>query len=336
MPTNRVWRLNRRPDGEITDGVLSLADEGVPEPGVGQFLFRLNYLSLDPTNRAWMNPQPTYMPPVALGDPMRGIVCGTVLDSRHPDFTKGDVVSGLGVWADYQVGSPEALHPLDPGPMPLPDAFGIFTLVGPTAYIGLLDIGQPKPGETVVVSAAGGAVGSIVGQIAKIKGCRVVGLAGTDEKCHWIQDDLGFDAAINYRTEDVAARLAHHCPNGIDVYFDNCGGEILDAVLGLINLNARIPFCGFISGYNAKEPVPGPYNYPNILLKRARLQGFIVLDHVDRYPEAIDALGQWMAQGKIKYRLDIVDGFEHADATLRRLFTGDHKGKLMVRVSDPG
>ena len=336
MSTNRVWRLSRRPAGEITDGVLSLADEAIPEPGTGQFVFRLNYLSLDPTNRAWMNPQPTYMPPVALGDPMRGIVCGTVLDSSHPDFAKGDVVSGLGQWADYQVGTPETLNKLDPGPLPVADAFGIFAVVGPTAYIGLLDIGQPKPGETVVVSAAAGATGSIVGQIAKIKGCRVVGLAGTDEKCCWIRDELGFDAAINYRTENVAESLAQHCPDGIDIYFDNCGGEILDAALGLINLNARIPFCGFISGYNAEEPQAGPYNYPNILLKRARLQGFIVLDHVDRYPEAIEALGTWMAEGKIKYRLDIVDGLEHADTALRKLFTGDHKGKLMIRVSDPG
>lgn len=220
--------------------------------------------------------------------------------------------------------------------MPLADAFGIFSLVGPTSYFGLLDIGQPKLGETVVVSVAVGATGSIVWQIAKIKSCRVVGLAGTDEKCRWILDELGFDAAINYRTENVAESLGQHCPNGIDIYFDNCGGKILEAALGLINLNARIPFCGFISGYNAKEPMPGPYNYPNILLERARLQGFIVLDYMDRYPEAIDALGEWMAEGKIKYRLDIVDGLEHADATLRKLFTVEHKGKLMIRVSDPG
>ena len=335
MATNRVWRLIQRPDGEITDGVLNLVDETIPEPGDGQFSLRLNYLSLDPTNRVWMNPEESYMPPVTLGDAMRGIVCGTVIDSRHPDFVTGDVVSGLGEWADYQLGTPDALNKLDPGPVPLADAFGILAIVGPTAYFGLLDIGRPQAGETVVVSAAAGATGSIVGQIAKIKGCRAVGLAGTDEKCCWIRDELGFDAAINYRTETVAESLRRHCPDGIDVYFDNVGGEILDAVLGLINLNARIPFCGFISGYNAKEPIAGPYNYPNILLKRARVEGFIILDYMARYPEAIEALGKWIAEGKVKYRLDIVDGLENADAALRRLFTGENKGKLMVRVSAP-
>ncbi len=187
-----------------------------------------------------------------------------------------------------------------------------------------------------MVSGAAGATGSIVGQIAKIKGCRVVGIAGTEEKCRWLRDELGFDAAINYRTEKVADSLRRHCPDGIDIYFDNVGGEILDAALGLLNLNARIPFCGFISGYNAKEPIPGPYNYANILLKRARVQGFIILDYMARYPEALVALGKWIAEGKIKYRLDIVDGLENADVTLRKLFTGEHKGKLMIRVREPG
>ena len=335
MPTNRVWRLMKRPDGEITDGVLDLVDETIPKPDHGQFLFRLNYLSLDPTNRAWMNPQPTYLPAVALGDPMRGIVCGTVLDSQHPDFVAGDIVSGLGQWADYQIGRPDALNKLEPGQLPLADAFGIFAVVGPTAYFGLLDIGQPQPGETVVVSAAAGATGSIVGQIAKIKGCRAVGLAGTDEKCRWIRDTLGFDACINYRTENISQSLAQHCPDGIDIYFDNVGGKTLDAALGLLNLNARVPFCGFISRYNAKESLPGPYNYPYILMKRARVQGFIVLDYLDRYPEAISALAKWIAAGKIKYRLHIVNGLENADTTLRKLFTGEHNGKLMVCVSDP-
>ena len=215
MATNRVWRLIQRPEGEVTDGILNLEDETIPEHGDDQFVFRLNYLSLDPTNRGWMNPEETYMPPVTLGDPMRGVVCGTVVDSRHPDFASGDVVSGLGEWADYQRGTPEALNKFDPGLVPLADAFGILAVVGPTAYFGLLDIGQPQAGETVVVSAAAGATGSIVGQIAKIKGCRAVGLAGTDEKCRWIRDELGFDAAINYRTENVIESLRQHCPDGI-------------------------------------------------------------------------------------------------------------------------
>jgi len=333
--TNRVWRLRRRPVGDITDDVLSFDEEAIPEPGDGQFLFRLNYLSLDPTNRAWMNEGATYLPAIPIGDPMRGLVCGTVMASRHPEIAEGDLVSGIGQWAAYQLGDLASVSKLpDTGPIPVIDAFGV-SLVGPTAYFGLLDVGQPKAGETVVVSAAAGATGSIVAQNAKIHGCRAVGIAGTDEKCRWITDELGFDAAINYKTEEIVPSLARHCPDGIDIYFDNVGGQILDAALGLINLNARIVFCGCISAYNATEPVPGPYNYINILMKRARLQGFIVLDYMPRYPEALAALGRWMGEGKIKHRLEVVDGLEQAGATVRRLFTGDHKGKLMIRVADP-
>ena len=334
--TNHVWRLKRYAVGPITDQTLGFEEDVIPEPGEGQFLFRLNYLSLDPTNRGWMGERPTYMPPIPLGNPMRGVVCGTVVQSRHPEFSPGDVVSGIGQWADYQLGTPGPLGKFaNTGPVPLLDAFGIFAVVGPTAYFGLLEIGQPTEGETVVVSAAAGATGSIVGQIAKIKGCRVIGIAGTDEKCAWITDDLGFDAAINYKTENVSDSLGRHCPDGIDVYFDCVGGDILDAALLRINLKARIVFCGSISGYNARGPVPGPSNYRNILLKRARVEGFIVLDYMERYPEAISALSQWMVAGKIKYRLDVVDGLENAAVALGKLFTGAHAGKLLVRVADP-
>ncbi len=334
---NRVWRLRKRPVGDITDDVLSLEYESVPEPRDGEFLIRLNYLSLDPTNRIWMSDMPQYMPPVDLNAPMRGLVCGTVVKSRHPDYAEGDVVSGLGVWADYQIGTPETMSPMgDTGPIPVVDAFATFALVGPTAYFGLLDIGKPQAGETVVVSAAAGSVGSIVGQIAKIKGCRVVGLAGSDEKCAWIQHDLGFDAAINYRTEDVSKALAMACPDGIDVYFDNVGGEILDSCLQLMNLKGRIPTCGLIAQYNATEPVPGPYNYPMIVMQRLRVEGFIVLDFAERYPEAIAALGKWMAEGRIKVRTEIVDGLENALQTLKKLYTGANTGKLMIRVKDVG
>ena len=332
---NRVWRLRKRPVGDITDDVLSLGEEPIPEPRDGECLFRLNYLSLDPTNRIWMSDIPQYMPPVELDAPMRGIVCGTVVKSRHPNYAASQIVSGLGTWADYQIGTPGAVNPMgDTGPMSALDAFSTFAVVGPTAYFGLLDIGQPKSGETVVVSAAAGAVGSIVGQIAKIKGCRVVGLAGTKEKCSWIKDDLGFDAAINYRTDDVPKALAAACPDGIDVYFDNVGGAILDACLNLMNLNGRIPTCGLISQYNAAEPVPGPDNYPLILMRRLRVQGFIVLDFADRYPEAIAALSRWMAEGKIKVRTEIVDGLENALQTVKKLYTGANTGKLMIRVKE--
>lgn len=333
--TNRVWRLRNRPIGDITDDVLSLENEAIPEPGEGECLFRLNYLSLDPTNRIWMSDIEQYMPPVELDAPMRGIVCGTVIKSNTPAFKEGDIVSGIGTWADYQTGTPETIGLLgDTGDVPVIDAFGTLALVGPSAYFCLLDIGEPKAGETVVVSAAAGAVGSIVGQIAKIKGCHVVGLAGTDEKCQWIKDDLGFDEAINYKTEDVAEALARACPNGIDVYFDNVGGKILDACLKLMNLFGRIPTCGLISQYNTTEPVPGPYNYDLILMHRLKIQGFIILDYMDRYPEATEALVRWMDEGKLKARLDVSDGLETALQTVKKLYTGENTGKLMVRVKD--
>ncbi len=332
---NQVWRLRKRPVGTLTDDVLSFAEEAIPEPADGECLFRLNYLSLDPTNRIWMSDMDQYMPPVELGAPMRGVVCGTVVKTKNPAYKVGDVVSGLGTWADYQLGTPATVNPMGPtGPVPVIDAFGTFAVVGPTAYFGLLDLGQPKPGETVVVSAAAGAVGSIVGQIAKIKGCRAVGLAGSDEKCRWIVDELGFDAAINYRKEDVPAALMRACPKGIDVYFDNVGGAILDACLKRMNFKGRVPTCGLISSYNATEPVPGPYNYDMILMQRLTVQGFIVLDYANRYPEAIQALAGWMASGQLKVRQDVVDGLAQALNTLKKLYTGENTGKLMIRVKD--
>ncbi|WP_461480887.1 NADP-dependent oxidoreductase [Porticoccus sp.] len=333
--TNRVWRLRKRPVGDISDDVLSLENEAIPEPGEGECLFRLNYLSLDPTNRIWMSDIEQYMEPVAIGAPMRGVVCGTVLKSNTPAFVEGDIVSGIGSWADYQIGSPASVGLLsNTGDVPVIDAFGTLALVGPTAYFCLLDIGDPKPGETVVVSTAAGAVGSLVGQIAKIKGCHVVGLTGSDEKCRWITEELGYDVAINYKTEDLAEALARACPNGIDVYYDNVGGKILDECLKLMNLHGRIPTCGLISQYNATEPVPGPYNYGLILMHRLKIQGFIILDYMDRYPEATEALIGWMKEGKLKARLDVSEGLETALQAVKKLYTGDNMGKLMVRVKD--
>src|SRR5262249_55957694 len=210
--------------------------------------------------------------------------------------------------------------------------FGLFGFIGMTAYFGLLDIGKPQLGETLVVSAAAGAVGSLVGQIGKIKGCRVVGIAGADDKCEWIVSDLGFDAAINYKTENVAAKLHEHCPNGIDIDFENVGGEIMDAVLAQINLHARIVLCGLISGYNATEPVPGPYNFANILVKRARVEGFIVMDYMNRAEEAFRDLGSWLMSGRLKYRVDEVVGLEQAPTAINGLFTGSNIGKLVVKI----
>ena len=333
---NRVWRLRNRPVGDIDDHVLSFAAEPMPTPADGEFVFRMNYLSLDPTNRIWMSDMDQYMPPVALGEPMRGIVCGTVTESRHPRFQAGDRVSGLGVWADYQIGAAARMgrQAEIPG-LPLATAFGALIAVGPTAYFGLLDLGQPQPGETVVVSAAAGAVGSIVGQIAKIKSCRAIGIAGSAAKCRWLVDELGFDAAINYRSEDVGAALARHCPDGIDVYFDNVGGPILDACLKRMKLGGRIPTCGLIAQYNAAAPVPGPYNYAMILMQRLRVQGFIVSDYAARYPEAVAALSGWMASGELKVRIDLAVGLEHALTQLKRLYTGGNTGKLLLQVAAP-
>ena len=332
---NRVWRLRNRPTGNITDKTLSLENENIPEPKDGECLFRLNYLSLDPTNRIWMSDEVQYMPPVAIDDPMRGVVCGTVLKSKSTAFKEGDVVSGIGSWSDFQIGTPESVGLLgEVGTTSIMDAFATLALVGPSAYFCLLDIGVPKAGETVVVSAAAGAVGSIVGQIAKIKGCHVVGLAGSDEKCQWIKKDLGFDEAINYKTENIPEALAHACPNGIDIYFDNVGGTILDECLKLMNLYGRIPTCGLISQYNSTEPVPGPYNYGLILMHRLKVQGFIILDYLDRFAEANEAIIEWMSEGKIRIRLDVSDGLESALESVKKLYTGENTGKLIVRVKD--
>ncbi|MGH9800666.1 MAG: NADP-dependent oxidoreductase, partial [Blastocatellia bacterium] len=300
---NHQWRLAARPDGLFKESDFNWTEEAVPELQDGQFLVRNLYLSLDPTMRGWAS-RDTYLPAVPIGGVMRGGTIGVIEESRNPNFKVGDHVSGLLGWQAYSITEGKGVNALPnlPG-IPLTAHFGLFGHIGLTAYFGLLDIGQPKPGETLVVSAAAGAVGSLVGQIGKIKGCRVVGIAGADDKCKWLIDDLGFDAAINYKTENVAAALKKHCPNGIDIDFENVGGEIMDAVLAQINLRARIALCGLISGYNATEPVPGPYNFANILVQRARLEGFIVLDYAPRAMECMTELGKWLMEGKIKYRI---------------------------------
>lgn len=332
---NRQWRLAVRPTGLIKESDFEWHEEPLPTPGDNEILVRNIYLSLDPANRGWVREAKSYITPVAIGKVMRGIAIGVVEQSHHGNFQVGDVVQGMLGWQEYALTDGAGLTqlPRDPS-LPLAAYLGLFGIIGPTAYFGLLEIGKPKAGETLVVSAAAGAVGSLVGQIGKIKGCRVVGVAGTDEKCHWITEELGFDAAINYKTEPVHERLRTHCPNGIDVYFDNVGGEILDAVLSLINVRARITICGLISQYNAVEPVPGPYNFRSILTQRARVEGFIILDHMGRFQEAFEDLGSWLAEGKIQYRVDIIDGLENAPRGINRLFDGTNKGKLIVKVSE--
>ncbi len=332
---NRQWILNRRPVGDIEADDLKFVESPVPEPGAGEILIRNIYLSLDPTNRIWMSDREQYMPPVEIGEVMRGGTLGVVVKSNHEGFQEGDIaLPGLGNWQDYVVVPGDMANKVPAGlGIPLDAWMSVLGMTGATAYFGLLDVGQPKPGETVVVSAAGGAVGSIVGQIAKIKGCRVVGIAGSDDKCRWVVDELGFDACINYKTESVEDRLDELCPNGIDVNFENVGGPIMDAILARINNNARIALCGLISSYNAVDPVPGPYNFSMLLMRRARCEGFIILDYLPRIPEFIAEAGPWLAEGKLKYKTDIVDGLENAPATVKRLFEGQNTGKLLIRLA---
>ena len=338
---NHQIRLIKRPDGMVDVSVFESTTEPVPTPGDGEVLVRVIYLSLDPAMRGWMNDQKSYIPPVGLGDVMRGLTVGEVIESNAEGFAPGDLVSGTQGWQEYGVAKAKDLNKL-PKNLPLPLFLGPLGMTGLTAYFGLLEIGQPKEGETVLVSGAAGAVGSVVGQIAKIKGCRVVGTAGTDEKCAWLTGEVGFDAAINYKTaskqgntpvEGLIGALKGACPKGVDVYFDNVGGDMLDAALAFLNQGARIPLCGGISQYNEKE-TRGPKNYLSILVNRARMEGFVIFDFVHKYNEALQELGQWVAAGKIKARYDVVEGLENAPAALLRLFDGSKKGKLMVKVGD--
>jgi NADPH-dependent curcumin reductase len=272
---------------------------------------------------------------VKLGDVMRGGPIGEVIESNHPDFAVGDNVFGRNGWQEYAVAGPEDLPMKLPSglPLPLTDFLSVLGVTGLTAYFGLLDVGEPKEGETVVVSTAAGAVGSVVGQIAKIKGCRAVGIAGSDEKCKWCVDELGYDACINYKTQDVEAELRKACPNGVDVYFDNVGGEILNTVLGMNNFGSRFVICGAITQYNATEQPPGPSNYLRLLVKSSRMEGFIVLNYADRFQEGVMQLAQWVMEGKIKHREEVVDGLEHAPKAIHKLFDGTNTGKLIIKVA---
>jgi NADPH-dependent curcumin reductase CurA len=330
--SNRQWRLAARPVGAIKETDFAWHEEPVRPLRAGEALVRNLYLSIDPTNRMWMTDLPGYLPPVQLGEVMRGITVGVVEESLNDALPTGTHVTGMLGWQDYAVTDGAGLRPTPAG-LPIPPSFylGLFGHIGLTAYFGLLDVGQPKAGETLVVSAAAGATGSLVGQIGKLKGCRVVGIAGGVEKCRRLTEELGFDAAVDYKAGAVFDQLKRHCPEGVDVYFENVGGALLEAVLGLINLRARIVLCGLISQYNAAAPVPGP-NLGSVLVQRARIEGFIVLDHLGRAQEAFADLGRWYAEGRIKYREDVVEGLEHAPAALNKLFTGANKGKLVVKL----
>ena len=333
---NRQWILARRPVGEIKDGDLVFRNDPIPTPGRGEVVVKTEWLSLDPTNRLWMSDIPQYMPPVALGAPMRGIFCGTVVKSASDSIAEGAVVMGLGTWSDYAV-TPAAMVsvvPEIPG-IPRKDVFGQLFLVGPTAYFGLLDIGAPKIGETLVVSGAAGAVGSITGQLGRAWGCKTVGIAGGKDKCAALTRDYGFDHAIDYKSENVGARLKEICPEGVDIYFDNVGGETLNTLLMQMNLFGRIVQCGMISVYDADGAGAAPSNYPMILMQRLKVQGFIVTDYAARYPESFRALAKLRLEGKMNWQYHDIVGLENADNAVRMLFKGQNTGKLIVKVADP-
>ncbi|MFL6672987.1 MAG: NADP-dependent oxidoreductase [Massilia sp.] len=335
--TNQQFRLAARPVGLPRDSDWQLATEPVPAIDAGGVVIKTLYLSLDPAMRGWMNEGRSYVRPVAIGEVMRAGAIGVVVESKSPRFAVGDHVMGaLGVqryWAGFAVDKGAGLVKVDPGLAPLPVWLNTLGMPGMTGYFGLLEVGQPKAGETVVVSAAAGAVGMTVGQVAKHLGCSVVGIAGGPDKCRFVVEELGFDACIDYKAGPVAAGLKQHCAQGIDVYFDNVGGEILDTVLTRINLKARIVICGAISQYNATEPPKGPANYMSLLVNRARMEGMLVTDFAPRYPEAVETMARWMKAGSFKSREHLVDGFENFPSTLLMLFEGKNFGKLVLKVA---
>jgi len=335
MSTNRQIRLKSRPTGSPTTDNFELAETPLEPAKDGEVVRRTIYLSLDPYMRGRMSDAASYAANVALGAVMCGHTVSQVVESHHPDFRAGDIVTGYDGWQEYGISRGKDLRKLDPSGPPISTALGILGMPGMTAYVGLLDIGQPKPGETVVVSAASGAVGAVVGQLAKIKGCRAVGIAGSAEKCRYVVDELGFDACLNYKTGDLVPGLRAACPNLIDVYFENVGGAIFAAVLKVLNRGARIPLCGMISEYNATSNPGGP-NLRSLLVHRAMIRGFIVSDHADRAPAFLQECAPLVMSGRLKFREDIVDGLENAPTAFMGLLEGRNFGKLLVRVSrDP-
>jgi NADPH-dependent curcumin reductase CurA len=330
---NAQLRLAARPVGLPKPSDWDYVEEPAPQPDEGQVLVEVEYLSLDPAMRGWMNDARSYVPPVQIGEVMRAGAVGRVIESRSSDFDAGDQVFGTFGVQRYAVGDGTGLTRIDTSVAPAPTYLGVLGIGGLTAYFGLLDVGRPSPGQTVVVSGAAGAVGSVVGQIARIKGCRAVGIAGGPEKCSWLLDDLGFDAAIDYKQGDLRSQLREHTPDGIDVYFDNVGGETLDEALRRLARGARVVICGAISGYNAEEPPPGPANYMQLLVMRASMTGFLVFDYASRYEEARAELGGWLRTGELKSREDVVRGDirDFPDVFLR-LFRGENIGKLVLAL----
>jgi NADPH-dependent curcumin reductase CurA len=337
--TNRQWLLKQRPSGFVDKDTFEYRESEVPQPNIeaGEVLIKTLYLSFDPAMRGWMDDKPNYLPPVGIGEPMRASGIGQVIASGHPGFPKGSLITGLLSWQEYILldrNSSAQLHILPKGTEPTM-ALSAFGGTSMTAYFGLLDVGQPKAGDTVLVSGAAGATGSVVCQIAKLKGCKVIGITGGTDKCDWLKTECGVDEIINYRNEDVAAKLAELAPVGVNVFFDNVGGTILEAGIEHMAEHSSIVLCGSISAYNDTEPGPGPQNLMLLVARRIRMQGFIMLDYLGRLEEFNTEFGSWFIEGKIKTREDIQDGFENIPATLERLFAGKNNGKQLLRLADP-
>jgi NADPH-dependent curcumin reductase CurA len=330
---NRQWILVKRPDGPLTDDCFALRESPIPPLGDGEFLVRNEFLSCDPTQRAWIEID-TYLPKIPLGEVVRAAAAGTVVASKHPDFQEGDAVQGGFGWQEYCVTDgtgPLGAIKLPPG-VPLDTALSLFGITGLTAYFGTVDVAGVQAGETVLVSGAAGSTGSLAAQIAKNLGARVIGIAGGPKKQAWLTTELKLDAAIDYKAEDVSARLGELAPNGVDVYFDNVGGAILEAALDHLAIGARIALCGAIAGYDDRSKMHGPANYTNLIIRRASMRGFLVLDFLDRAMEAVGRLAQWSAEGRLVNAVDVAQGIEQTPKAFRNLFTGGNLGKQLVRV----
>jgi len=333
---NRQWLLASRPVGMVSASDFEFKQAPIPELADGQYLVRNLYISLDPTMRGWMEDRASYMPPVSIGEVMRCSTVGQVVESKNPAYAPGDIVSGLFGMQEWALGGQGFMHgtPVAEG-TPLTWPLGVTGITGMTAYFGMLELGKPERGETVLVSGAAGATGSVAAQIAKLKGCRVVGIAGGPEKCAWLEEKAGLDAAIDYKSENVEERIRALCPDGVNVYFDNVAGPVLEAALANLALRARVVMCGGISGYNEEEPPAGPRNLMNVVIQRAHMQGFIIIDYVSRFPEAAAALLQWVREGKIVHQEDVQEGIENAPETFLRLFRGQNIGKQLLKLTDP-
>ena len=332
---NHKWVLHSRPESAVSENNFRFEKEELDEIKEGEFIVKNQYISFEPAQRGWINDVPSYIAPVAIGEVMRSMAVGEVIASRNTNYCVGDRLQGGFGWQEYAVSDGNGIFPITkiPDDVPISYPLHIYGLTGLTAYFGFLEIGLPKKGDTVVISGAAGATGSVVGQIAKILGCRVIGIAGGEAKCRWLSDELGYDDVIDYRSENVGERLSSICKNSIDIFFDNVGGEILDTVLLNLANKARVVLCGGISsGYQISGLPPGPKNYMQLVIRRSKMEGFIVLDYVARYPEAIEQLKEWVDDGKIQVKEDILQGIEQCPSALSGLFSGSNFGKQLVRL----